>query len=150
MLLRCHHPTCIDTSPGCQCTTFTSKQRCMYTFPSWKSLHYSYHSMCFYLSQTRLSTRMRILLPESSEIINPYANTSTWMKRDYQPTCESLYLNQVRLSSRMRILQPESSEIINPHAGPSTWVKHLFNAYVHLISVYKYLSGTRCVYHNSV
>jgi len=124
---------------------------CLYRYPqlpSSKSPHYSYHSMCFYLSQARLSTRMRILLPESSEIINPYANTSTWIKRDYQPTCESLYLNQVRLSTRMRILLPESSEIINPHADPSTWVKHLFNAYVHLISVY--LSGTRCVYHNSV
>ena len=148
MLLRCHHPACIDTPTACQYTTLTSRQRCMYTFPSSKSRHYSYHSMCFYLSQARLSTRMRILLPESSEIINPYANTSTWIKRDYQPTCESLYLNQVRLSTRMRILQPESSEIINPHADPSTWVKHLFNVYVHLISVY--LSGTRCVYHNSV
>ena len=64
-----------------------------------------YQPICgyFYLSPARLSTNMRILLPESSEIINPHANPSTWVKRDYQPVRESLYLNQARLSTHTRI-----------------------------------------------
>ena len=48
-------------------------------------LNRDYQPVCeyFYLSRARLSTPMRIPLPESSEIINPYENTSTWVKRDY-------------------------------------------------------------------
>ena len=49
-----------------------------------------------------------------------YDCTSTWVKRDCQPTRGSFYLSQARLSTHTRVLLPESSEIINPHADTST------------------------------
>ena len=94
MLLRCHHPACIDTPSFLVQNHHTT--RITVCASTWVKREYQPVCEYFYLSQARLSTRMRILLPESSEIINPHANPSTWIKWDYQPVCEYFYLVELK------------------------------------------------------